>query len=95
MEHEPAVDPAPGCLLRWIAERVASRATCERVLFPLLADLQFEHSEARRPWARAFVRARGVLARRHRSLAQAAYRLKRRNSSVRTRLTMMQVASGK
>jgi lipopolysaccharide export LptBFGC system permease protein LptF len=62
MEHEPAVDPAPGCLLRWIAERVASRATCERILFPLLADLQFEHSEARRPWARAFVRARGVLA---------------------------------
>jgi lipopolysaccharide export LptBFGC system permease protein LptF len=62
MEHEPAADLPPGRLLRWIAERVASRVTCERVLFPLLADLRFEHSEARRPWARAFVRARGILA---------------------------------
>ncbi|HEY6552442.1 MAG TPA: hypothetical protein VI669_03765, partial [Vicinamibacteria bacterium] len=62
MEHEPAVAPPPGRLLRWIAERVASRATCERVLFPLLADLEFEHTAARGPWARGLVRARGVLA---------------------------------
>jgi hypothetical protein len=62
MEDEPTVARPPGRLLRWIAEHAASRVGCERVLLPLLADLQFEHAEARGARARAFVRARGILA---------------------------------
>jgi Lipopolysaccharide export system permease LptF/LptG len=62
MEPKRTIDHSPGRLLRTIAERVASRATCERVLFPLLADLQFEHAGAPSTWARGFVRARGALA---------------------------------
>lgn len=62
MKHTPTVDRPPGRLLRRIAECVASKATCDRVLFPLLADLEFEHAKARAPWARGFVRARGVVA---------------------------------
>lgn len=62
MEQDEAIDHRPGRRLRWIAQRFAPRATCERVLFPLLADLEYEHAEAQGPWARAFVRARGALA---------------------------------
>jgi Lipopolysaccharide export system permease LptF/LptG len=61
MDHDPS-SPLPGRFLRRIAERVASKAACDRVLQPLLADLQFEHVNARGPWARGLVRARGVLA---------------------------------
>jgi hypothetical protein len=56
------VDSPPGRRLRWIAEHLAATATRERVLFPLLADLQFEHAQARNRWARGFVSGRGVLA---------------------------------
>lgn len=62
MMHDRSDDRLPGHLLRRIAQHVASRVICERVLFPLLADLQFEHARARSRWARVVVQARGVLA---------------------------------
>jgi hypothetical protein len=48
--------------LQRIAARMAPRATYERVLLPLIADLQFEHAQARSAWSRARARVRGVLA---------------------------------
>ena len=62
MKGEPTIDRLPGRWLRGIAERAASKATRERVLFPLLADLQFEHARAQGGWARALILARGAVA---------------------------------
>lgn len=62
MRHDRNEHRLPGHWLRRIAERIASRVTCERVLHPILADLQFEHARARGRWARVALRARGVLA---------------------------------
>ena len=52
----------PGRTLQRIAARIAPPATCERVLLPLIADLQFEHSRARSPWERARARLRSLIA---------------------------------
>lgn len=55
-------DRLPGRLLERIAARFAPHETCERVLKPLLADLQFEHGREPRGWSRARARVRGALA---------------------------------
>ena len=49
----------PGLRLHAFARRVCSRETLERVIDPLIADLQFEHSQAIRD--RRFWRARQLL----------------------------------
>jgi lipopolysaccharide export LptBFGC system permease protein LptF len=55
-------DRLPGRLLERIAARLAPLETYERVLKPLLADLQFEHGRAPRRSSRAQARVRGVCA---------------------------------
>ncbi len=52
----------PGRLLERIGARVVDAATCERVLQPLVADLQFEHARARSFGERTLIRLRSVLA---------------------------------
>jgi lipopolysaccharide export LptBFGC system permease protein LptF len=60
-EHPRQAKP-PGHLLRRVAERFPSAATRERILFPLLADLQFEHARTEGAVARFRVRLRWMLA---------------------------------
>lgn len=55
-------DHLPGRMLQRIAARLAPAATYERVLLPLIADLQFEHARARGPGQRMVARARGLVA---------------------------------
>jgi hypothetical protein len=55
-------DRLPGHLLERFAARFAPQATYERVLKPLLADLQFEHGRARRRRSRVEARVRGAIA---------------------------------
>jgi hypothetical protein len=55
------VTEEPGRLLERIAARVVDAATYERVLRPLLADLQFEHARASGGAGRALARLRGTL----------------------------------
>jgi Lipopolysaccharide export system permease LptF/LptG len=56
------VTALPGSKLQRIAARIAPPATYERVLLPLIADLQFEHSRARSSWERARARIRSLTA---------------------------------
>ena len=49
----------PGHLLHRIAKRSCSTTTCERVIEPLIADLQREWLSADRPARRAIARIRG------------------------------------
>jgi len=49
----------PGSLLHRVATRYCSAATCERVIEPLIADLQREWLSADRPAQRAVARVRG------------------------------------
>lgn len=60
--ERPRQDDLPGQLLRHIAERFSSRATSQRILLPLLADLQFEYARTDGAGARLRVRLRWVLA---------------------------------
>jgi lipopolysaccharide export system permease LptF/LptG-like protein len=56
------VTALPGSLLQRIAARLAPTATYERVLLPLIADLQFDHARARTVRERARARLRGLAA---------------------------------
>lgn len=60
--ERPRPDDLPGQFLRHIAERFSSRATSQRVLLPLLADLQFEYARTEGAGARLRLRLRWALA---------------------------------
>lgn len=60
--ERPRQDDLPGQFLRRLAERFSSTATRERILLPLLADLQFEYARTEGAGARLRVRLRWVLA---------------------------------
>jgi Lipopolysaccharide export system permease LptF/LptG len=53
---------APGRTLQRIARRLAPEGTYERILLPLIADLQFEHARARSNGERTLVRLRSLVA---------------------------------
>ena len=55
----------PGTRLRSFANRVCSRATMDRLIDPVIADMQCEHEQASRrgrPWERRWTLVQGCLA---------------------------------